>query len=193
MPSSSSVPVKAFNYFLVYILLIIATILTDLSLHWMNVLWIGRYFGIIGTLLIILSMNYSLRKRKIITSGGVKKYLQFHEYTSWIGSFLILVHAGIHFNALLPWLAIIAMLINVGSGLTGKYLHAKSIAMLRLKRNELVEIGHSEDEVTSRIFLDSLSVDIIKKWRVVHIPITLVFTLLAVAHIIIVLMYMGRF
>jgi hypothetical protein len=41
---------------------------------------------------------------------------------AWLGSLLVLVHAGVHFNAILGWLAVWAMLINVGSGLTGKFL-----------------------------------------------------------------------
>ena len=41
---------------------------------------------------------------------------------AWAGSLLVLVHAGIHFNAILGWLAVWAMLINVASGLTGKFL-----------------------------------------------------------------------
>ena len=35
---------------------------------------------------------------------------------AWLGSLLVLVHAGVHFNAILGWLAVGAMLINVGSG-----------------------------------------------------------------------------
>ena len=45
---------------------------------------------------------------------------------AWLGSLLVLVHAGIHFNAILGWLAVWAMLIDVGSGLTGKFLLERS-------------------------------------------------------------------
>ena len=193
MTSHKSATANAFNYFFIFLLLIIATILGDLILHWMKLVWIGRYFGLIGTVLILLSLSYSLRKHKIINSGGLKKHLQFHEFTSWLGSLLILVHAGIHFNALLPWLALIAMLVNVGSGLTGKYLQSKSIILLNKKKSELSESGLSKDEIDKTIFLDSLTVGIIKKWRAIHIPITVAFALLAVSHIVMILKYIGRF
>ena len=39
-----------------------------------------------------------------------------HELLAWLGSLLVLVlvHAGVHFNAIHGWLAVWAMLINVG-------------------------------------------------------------------------------
>ena len=193
MTSNKSATTNAFSYFFIFVLLIIATILADLILHWMKLVWIGRYFGLIGTILILVSLSYSLRKHKVINSGGLKNHLKFHEFSSWFGSFLVLVHAGIHFNALLPWLALSAMLVNVGSGLTGKYLQSKSISLLNLKRAELNESGLSKDEIERKVFLDSLTVDIIKKWRTIHIPITVAFALLTISHIYMVLKYMGRF
>jgi hypothetical protein len=39
---------------------------------------------------------------------------------TWLGSLMVLIHAGIHFNAILPWLATIAMGVNVISGMVGK-------------------------------------------------------------------------
>ena len=89
-------------------------------------LWIGRYLGIPGTLLIVGSCAYSLRKRKLIRAGKPVTLLRWHERLAWVGSLLVLVHAGIHFNALLGWLAAGAMLVNVGSGLTGKFLLQRS-------------------------------------------------------------------
>jgi hypothetical protein len=47
----------------------VATLAGDYLLHWLNLVWVGRYLGIPGTLLIIGSMYYSLRKRKYVSSG----------------------------------------------------------------------------------------------------------------------------
>jgi hypothetical protein len=91
-------------------------------LHVVNAVWIGRYLGIPGTLLILGSFGYSLRKRQMIKAGKPAQLLRLHERMAWAGSLLLLVHAGIHFNAILGWLAVFAMLLNVGSGLTGKFL-----------------------------------------------------------------------
>ena len=78
-----------------------ATLLLDGLLHFSSLVWIGRYLGIVGTLLILFSFRYSLRKRKIITGGNPVTLLRWHEYLAWLGSLLILVHAGIHFNSIL--------------------------------------------------------------------------------------------
>ena len=85
--------------------LAVVTVLCDALLHYFNLVWIGRYLGIPGTLLIIASLFYSLRKRKMIASGNVKSWLRMHEVGTWLGSLMVLLHAGIHFNAILPWLA----------------------------------------------------------------------------------------
>jgi len=101
----------AFKYILPFVqwfgLMVVIAIFIDYILHRLDLLSIGYWLSYPGTILIILSFIYSLRKRKIIESGSPKKLLSMHEYLAWAGSILILVHAGIHFNAILPWLGII--------------------------------------------------------------------------------------
>jgi hypothetical protein len=82
-----------------------AVLLCDAGLHLLGAVWIGRWLGIPGTLLILASLAYSMRKRKLIRWGQPVKLLRWHEYMAWAGSLLVLVHAGIHFNAILGWLA----------------------------------------------------------------------------------------
>ena len=107
-------------------LLVIAALLSDQLLHYFDLVWLGRLLGIPGTILILLSLLYSLRKRKIITFGNPKTLLNLHETLTWMGALLVLVHAGIHFNTILPWLAMIGLIINVLSGLVGQRLFCKS-------------------------------------------------------------------
>lgn len=163
--------------------LLAATLGIDVVLHLLGVAWIGRYLGIPGTLLIVLSLAYSLRKRKLFTRGKVTSLLRLHEGLAWVGSLLVLVHAGIHFNALLGWLAAGAMVINVGSGLTGKFLLERSRRRLLEARRQLKESGLDAKDVEERLHWDSLTFDVVKAWRVVHFPIALAFAVLAVAHI----------
>lgn len=170
-------------------LMVLTAIFFDYLLHKFNLLSIGYWLSYPGTLLIILSFLYSLRKRKLIERGSPKKMLSIHEYFAWAGSILILVHAGIHFNAILPWLGIIMMLVTVGSGLTGKYLLKKSTETLKTKKKSLKELGITDEDASKQLFFDSISVDLLKKWRVVHIPITILFTILALLHIITILMF----
>ena len=166
-----------------------AALILDAVLHLADAVWIGRYLGIPGTILILVSLRYSLRKRKLISTGNPSQLLRRHESMAWSGSLLVLVHAGIHFNAILAWLAVWAMLINVGSGLTGKYLLQRSRRRIEDSRQHLRDEGLAASAVEERLYWDSLTFDVIKQWRVVHIPITLAFAVLATAHILSVFLF----
>jgi hypothetical protein len=172
-------------------LLAVATLTGDYVLHRFNLVWVGRYLGILGTLLIIVSFVYSLRKRKVILAGHPKSFLVFHEITAWLGSLLILIHAGIHFNAILPWLAIVAMGVNVVSGLVGKFLLDRSRRHVQDKRKDFQLRGLSKLEVEQAVFWDAVMLDAMTKWRKVHIPIFIVFLSLALGHIVSIFLFWG--
>jgi hypothetical protein len=161
----------------------------DALLHGLDAVWIGRYLGIPGLLLIIGSFGYSLRKRKWIRMGKPAGLLRAHERLAWLGSFLVLVHAGIHFNAILAWLAVAAMLLNVGSGLTGGILLDRARRRLAASRGKMRQHGLTEAEVGERTYWDSLTFDAVSSWRRIHFPITLAFTVLSLAHIAAVFRY----
>ena len=171
--------------------LVLVALALDGLLHLFDLLWVGRWLGIPGTLLIIGSTAYSLRKRKVIQRGHPVKLLRWHEALAWLGSLLVLVHAGVHFNAILGWLAVSAMLINVGSGLTGKFLLDRSRRRMEQARQRMRERGLSDEELESRLYWDSLTFDVVKQWRVVHLPITLAFAVLATAHIVAIFLFWG--
>lgn len=166
-----------------------AAILADAALHLLKLVWVGRYLGIPGVLLIAGSFGYSLRKRQLIAFGKPVPLLRLHERMAWAGSLLVLVHAGIHFNAILAWLAVGAMLVNIVSGLTGKYLLQR--ARKHLDAERLALKGRPAAEVDDALYWDTLTVEVIKRWRVIHIPITLAFTVLALAHILSVFLFWG--
>ena len=166
-------------------------LMLDALLHVLDAVWIGRYLGIPGTLMIIASTVYSLRKRKLIRSGQPASLLRWHEGLAWLGSLLVLVHAGIHFNAILGWLAVAAMLVNVISGLTGKFLLDRSRRRLVEAQQRMRQQGLSAEELAERSYWDSLTFDAVRKWRVIHFPITLAFAVLALAHIIAVFLFWG--
>ncbi|MDO9314078.1 MAG: hypothetical protein Q7T97_06000 [Burkholderiaceae bacterium] len=168
-----------------------SALLIDGILHLLDAVWIGRYLGIPGTLLIIGSFGYSMRKRKLISSGQPATLLRLHERMAWTGSLLVLVHAGIHFNAILGWLAVWAMGINVASGLVGKYLLKRSRRRLEEARQTMQQQGLSVDALEDRLYWDSLTFDAVKQWRVIHLPISLAFAVLAVAHIVAIFLFWG--
>ncbi len=172
-----------------FLLVVIGALATDGVLHLLDLAEWGRYFGYIGTGLILLSFLHSARKRKKISIGSPVFYLRIHEFLAWLGSMMVLVHAGIHFNAILPWAALIAMLVTVASGLTGKFLLKKSSAIVAAQQRDLQDEGASASEIKEHLFWDSLVVDLMRKWRVVHLPITSTFLLLAALHIVSVLIF----
>lgn len=185
MPHSISIFRKeVLPFVLMFALLILAAMLGDAILHRFQLVWVGRYLGIPGTLLILASFAYSMRKRKMIGSGSPKVLLSLHEFMTWLGSLMVLIHAGIHFNAILPWLALIGMLINVISGLTGKFLLDRSRRHFAAMRESLLRHGMQEDEVERELFWNAAAVDAMKNWRALHVPITLVFAALALGHIV---------
>lgn len=171
------------------VLLAAATLAGDYLLHRLDLVWIGRYLGIPGTILIFGSLAYALRKRKFITVGNPKSLLALHELGGWLGSVLVLIHAGIHFNAILPWLATVAMGINVVSGMVGKLLLDRARRHVQGQRDHYQLRGLSRPEVEQAVFLDAVTLDIMKQWRRVHIPIFVVFTVLSAGHIFSILLF----
>ena len=185
MPRAASLISREVLPFAAWLLaLAAAALLVDAALHYFDQVWVGRWLGIPGVALILASLHYSLRKRKIVTRGNPVTLLRRHEYMAWAGSLLVLVHAGIHFNAVLAWLALLAMLVNVASGLTGKYLLARARTRLIDARARLAAQGLDADAIDERLHRDSLTMDLVRKWRVVHVPITLAFAVLATAHLV---------
>ena len=167
------------------------TLLIDLVLHLSDMVWIGRYLGIPGVILILASFGHSLRKRGVIKSSNPVRLLRLHEWLAWIGSTLVLVHAGIHFNAVLAWLAAAAMAVNIASGLTGKFLVQRSQRWMKQTKADLRDAGLSDAEIEQRLFWDSLAAGLVRKWRTIHLPIALAFAVLATAHILSTFLFWG--
>jgi hypothetical protein len=168
-----------------------ATLAGDYLLHRLNLVWVGRYLGIPGTLLIIGSLYYSARKRKWVTTGNPKSLLTMHEVGTWLGSLMVLIHAGIHFNAILPWLATVAMGVNVISGMVGKMLLGHSRQHVQGERDRFQLRGLSKAEVEQAVFWDAVALGAMAQWRKVHIPIFIVFAVLALGHIVSIFLFWG--
>ena len=174
---------RALPFATLFLSLIAAALLVDLVLHRFGLPWVGRDLGWIGTILIVVSFVYSLRKRRWIGVGSARKWLRLHELLGWLGALAILVHAGIHLHALLPWAALLAMLVVVASGVTGRTLLVGARRQLAGREKELRERGLTGDEIERALFLDSLTVRAMEKWRTVHIPLTLNFAILSLVHV----------
>lgn len=182
---------EIFPFYFRLVVLAAATLSIDLILHITDLVWIGRYLGIPGVILILLSFGHSLRKRGMIKSDNPIRLLRLHEWLAWIGSTFVLVHAGIHFNAVLAWLAVAAMAVNITSGLTGKYLVQRSQRWMKQTKTDFRDAGLTDTEIEQRLFWDSLAAGLVRKWRTIHLPIALAFAVLATAHILSTFLFWG--
>jgi uncharacterized membrane protein len=169
-------------YAVAYLGIVAASIVVDLLLHDAGKIWVGRYLGIVGTVLLLLSFLYSLRKRKLIERGSPKALLRNHEVLGWISAVMLVVHGGVHFNSLIPWLAVLAMLVVIASGFTGQYLLKQAKDHLKQKEKDLKAASPGED-FEDQLIAQSLIVDKMKEWRRVHMPLTMVFASLVLLHL----------
>lgn len=174
-----------------FVLLIAAAMATDALLHAARLAWVSRWLGIPGVLLIVSSFAYSLRKRKLVVSGSPARMLGLHVSLTWAGSVLVLVHAGIHLNGWLAWAALAAMLVNIGSGYVGRVLLGRARKRVEARREAMLAGGASTEAAAQALFWDAAGVDLMRRWRAVHIPITTVFGVLALAHIAAILALWG--
>ena len=83
------------------------------------------------------------------------------------------------------------MSVNVVSGLVGKMLLKRARAHVQSQRAHFQLRGMSKPEVEQAVFWDAVTLSAMTQWRKVHIPIFIVFTVLALGHIISVFMFWG--
>jgi len=181
--------VEILPFFLQFSTLLAMTLLGDFLLHKFNMVAIGRYIGIPGTALIVLSLMYSLRKRKVISLGKPRTFLRLHEFFTWLGALMVLIHAGVHFNTVIAWLATIAMVINVISGMVGRYLLGRSQRHMMTLQKKHSSHGLSHEAISTELFWDAVTFDLMTKWRTVHFPISFAFAVLALGHIFSILLF----
>lgn len=167
-----------------YLLLIIAGISLDYLLHVAHLAWIGRYFGVAGTAFLVFSFGYSARKKKLFQNGTLKFFLRLHCNAGWVGTLMILVHSGIHFNAVLPWSATALMMVVTGSGHIGQYLLKKVREEVKMKKKQLGIEMPADDGLDQQRFWDTLTVKALEKWRTVHMPMVSFLVALSLIHIL---------
>lgn len=182
---------RALPLTLSWMLLIAAAISLDYLLHRADLPWIGRYLGVAGTAFVASSFGYSARKKKIVQKGSVRLFLRLHCNAGWIGTLMIVVHSGIHFNALLPWMATLFMMTVTASGHIGQYLVRKLREEVRMKKMETgIENDRNEDPEREH-YWDSVTLKALEKWRAIHMPIVSVLLALCLLHILSVIFFVN--
>jgi hypothetical protein len=62
---------------------------------------------------------------------------------------------------------------------------------LESARQELRAQGVPQAALDEQLYWDSLAFDAVRQWKVVHLPITLAFAVLAIAHVVTVFLFWG--
>lgn len=135
----------------------------------LDINYLRLQLGYLGTLLLFISMTYSIRKRWRKGPGKLAEWLTMHEYSALTGTVLIIVHAGSLYNAKIPVLATIMMVIVTVSGFIGRYLYREAVQ--KKKENPV------------NAFLANSP---IRFWRLVHVQLTAGLGVTIVTHIVIV-------
>jgi hypothetical protein len=80
--------------------------------------WLAHLIGIIGFGLMILSMVYSLRKRKwLISKGRITRWLTLHHWAGFFGGLMALVHTLGNLRGLGVLLTLVLVLVLASSGI----------------------------------------------------------------------------
>lgn len=144
----------------------------------------GHIVGWIGLAVILLVFIYPLKKRYRRKAGWPRGWFRVHQVAGVAGPVLIFVHAGPHFHALMPVLAMLAMVIVVLSGVLGLAAHRKALHLLEEKRKELLRQGLSQEDVEDQLYDLASSEETFRVWQIIHAPMVAMFLALVATHII---------
>jgi hypothetical protein len=144
---------------------------------------LGHVVGWLGLAIILLVFVYSIKKRSSRKTGWPKGWFFVHKVAGIVGPMLILVHAGPHFHALVPMLALVTMGIVVVSGVIGLVVHRQAVGLLKHSRKELLSQGLSDEEVEDRLYGLASGEEIFRVWQMIHAPLVVLFIALAMAHV----------
>lgn len=104
---------------------------------------VGYWLGIVGASLMAVLLLYPLRKKLRFMGyfGATRHWFRMHMVFGVLGPVLILFHSNFALGSLNSNVALICMLLVAGSGLVGRYIHAKIYADLDGKRTTLRELA----------------------------------------------------
>ncbi|MFN7249978.1 MAG: hypothetical protein ACK4M9_04215 [Anaerobacillus sp.] len=150
------------------------------------------HFGIIGTVLIIISLGYIFRKKHLKTLTSMKTWLDIHVVTGTIGAFLILIHSEFYFRALIPSIALIALEVVIISGIIGRYMLSKMLKTISEEKRNLKGLG-KENSATGEddLYFLVMSASLMKNWKFFHVQVTVLFAVTTLLHVVSEFYYRG--
>lgn len=154
----------------------------------------GHLLGWVGLVVMLPVFLYPLKKRyapEAPRRGWLQPWFRIHLIAGIVGPIVILIHAGAHFHALVPVLALIALALVTVSGIVGQLLHSLAVRQLNQEWRELHNQGLSEGAVQERLAERAAQEEAFRFWQLVHAPMTIPFVALTLLHIIGALFFRG--
>ena len=135
-----------------------AAVVVSLCLGWANsgeyglspVSGLGYWLGIAGGSLMLILALYPMRKRMRALSaiGSVAFWFNAHMVLGIVGPVLVLWHANFKLGSFNSSVALIVMLAVAGSGVIGRFLHAKVNSGLYAQKAEARSVTADADELS---------------------------------------------
>ncbi len=112
----------------------------------------GHGVGIVGTLMMILLLFYSLRKRTKLfgKAGAIGRWLDIHIFFGTIGPLLIVLHSTFKLNGIVSvsfWSMILVSL----SGFIGRYLYVQIPRTIRGQELDLDEVHKKSETIGKKL------------------------------------------
>jgi len=144
----------------------------------------GHLLGWIGFGVVLLVFIYPIKKRMSRNHRWPRGWFQVHMVAGLIGPLLILLHSGAHVHAVVPLLALAAMVVVVVSGIVGQGVHYLALRTLNDQRRQLREEGLSLNEIDLRLHQMAAQEEAFRLWQSIHAPMTLMFLVLTAIHVV---------
>lgn len=113
---------------------------------------IGNALGVLGTILMLSTLLYVVRKRskRLSKVGSQKVWLEAHIFCGLVGPVFITLHSSFKFGGVIS-VAYWSMLLVVLSGFVGRYLYVRIPKTIRGNELSLVEVEARASELKTRL------------------------------------------
>jgi hypothetical protein len=144
---------------------------------------VAHLVGWTGLVFIGLTFVYPLKRWMYPNQVWPQRWFQVHIVFGIVGPLIVFVHAGAHFHAWVPIIALMAMVLVVMSGITGQALHYLAFRTLYERRHELAFEGMTEEAIDAHLHDLALQEKTLRWWKCLHGPLTGLFASLTLLHI----------
>ena len=151
----------------------------------------GHGVGWAGLVVTLLVFVYPIRKRTSPSRRWPRRWFHVHMVAGVLGPLLIVIHSGAHYHAVVPILAMGSMVMVVVSGIVGQLVHALSLRALNEERHHLQHHGLSEADIDTQLHGMASQEEAFRLWQAIHAPMTLMFLVFTVLHVVGALFFAG--